>query len=457
MPTPTASILACALLLGGAAGAGFAQQTGGVSWQPPVDIAVGRGEKGPWEQNDSRYDYVDDPAVLLDPRGDALLAWVDQGSKDVYFQRIAEDGSRRFDTAVNVSRNPDSFSWLPRIAQDAEAPAQVYLLWQEIIFSGGSHGGDILFARSDDGGARFSAPLNLSRSVGGDGKGRIDSKTWHNGSFDLLAAPDNVLYAAWTEYEGPLWISRSTDGGRSFDAPRLVAGGRGAKPARAPALGLGKDGTLYLAWTTGEDDDADIHLAASTDGGRRFGEPRLIGQGKGYADAPRLATAPDGSIHLVFAQSNGGPFAEARIFHARSPDGSRFGTPRPISAALPSGSRSAAYPSLEIDGQGRLVVIHEMFDDPRKRSRGLALSVSLDGGERFSEALPVPASRDPGGGVNGGQQGLLMDKLAVTRDGGIAIVNSSLATEERSRVWLMRGTLQREGRAGCQGRAEGCK
>ena len=60
---------------------------------------------------------------------------------------------------------------------------------QEIIFSGGSHG-DMLFARSDDNDATFSEPLNLSRSMGGDGKGRINVKVWHNGSPDLVSGPD---------------------------------------------------------------------------------------------------------------------------------------------------------------------------------------------------------------------------------------------------------------------------
>jgi hypothetical protein len=34
----------------------------------------------------------------------------------------------------------------------------VYVLWQEIVFSGGSHGGEIFFARSRDGGQTWSAP-----------------------------------------------------------------------------------------------------------------------------------------------------------------------------------------------------------------------------------------------------------------------------------------------------------
>ena len=53
----------------------------------------------------------------------------------------------------------------------------------------------------------------------------------------------------------------------------------------------------------------------------------------------------------------------------------------------------------------------------------------------------VPESIDPAGGFNGSNQGFLMRKLAVNNRGAVAIVNSSLKPNERSRVWLIRGAL----------------
>ena len=228
--------------------------------------------RGPWRQNESNYHYVDDPSVALDSDGNALVVWVDQHRKDVLFQSYDRSGRRRFEKAVEVSRSPTTFSWLPRVVVSHTNPRDIFVLWQEIVFSGGSHGGEIFFARSSDGGASFSAPLNLSDSVAGDGKGRINRDIWHNGSLDLVAGPNGAVYAAWTEYEGPLWFTRSNDGGTTFSKPQRVAGGESAKPARAPALALA-DRTLYLAWTVGEDRSADIHVARSGDGGRTFDAP----------------------------------------------------------------------------------------------------------------------------------------------------------------------------------------
>jgi hypothetical protein len=111
-------------------------------WHGSAEIASGPAERGPWQMNESRYDYLDDPTVATDERG--AVAWVDQSRKDVLFQRFSPAGEK-LGQPVNVSRSPAIFSWLPR---------------------------------SDDGGQTFSQPMNLSNSRAGDGKGRIDKDRW---------------------------------------------------------------------------------------------------------------------------------------------------------------------------------------------------------------------------------------------------------------------------------------
>lgn len=425
-----------------------AQTNALLEWQGTIEVAVGRGVKGPWQQNESRYDYVDDPTVAIDNRGEITVGWVDQGRKDVFLQRYAADGAEHLRAPVNVSRNPATFSWLPRIALAPDAPRRVFVLWQEIIFSGGSHGGDILFARSHDGGATFSQPVNLSDSMAGDGKGRISRDYWHNGSLDIVAGDDGTLYVAWTEYEGRLWLRRSSDGGRSFSPPQQVAGGAGALPARVPSLALGAGGTLYLAWTVGEDDAADIRVATSTDGGATFAAPRVVAPSDGYSDAPKIAVGPNGILHLAYGESAGGPIDAYRVRYTRSADGARtFEPAREISDPLPVGVEGAGFPALSLDANGNVYVLWELFPDPRGYPRGLGVGVSLDAGRTY-RSMVVPHSLDPAGGTNGSHQGLLMKKLDVNDAGAVAIVNSSLELDERSRVWLIRA----EGAAAESGR-----
>ncbi|MFL6675530.1 MAG: sialidase family protein [Massilia sp.] len=413
-----------------------------IRWDRTIEVARGGGEKGPWRQNDSRYDYVDDASVAIGPNGEFDVVWVDQGRKDVLFQAIRENGLPKA-APVDLSRNRATFSWLPRIVTMPGAPDRIFVLWQEIIFSGGSHGGEILFSRSEDGGASFSEPINLSNSRGGDGKGRLDRETWSNGSLDLAAAPDGTLFAAWTEYDGMLWLARSVNGGMSFSRPRQVAGEPGL-PARAPSLATGPGRTVYLAWTVGEDPHADIHVAQSDDAGLSFHRPWLVGAGPGHADAPRLAVDQRGVLHLVYAESANGTRGPYRIRYTRSSGGAaKFEVPITLPVLPHHDDAGAAYPELALDAQGRLYVTWEVFPDPAGRARGLGITFSADNGNSFAPPMLVPGSRDAGGGTNGSHQGLLGKKLAVSPSGRIAVANSSLKQDERSRVWLMRGQIVR--------------
>jgi hypothetical protein len=149
-------------------------------------------------------------------------------------------------------------------------------------------------------------------------------------------------------------------------------------------------------------------------------------------------------LHLAYAESSGGPFARYHVRYTRSADGgSSFEAPREISKPMPGSFASAAFPALSVDAQGRVYVLWELYADERQGPRGLGLAVSIDGGRSFSSPGVVPDSVDPAGGFNGSSQGLLMRKLAVSTNGAIAIVNSSLKEGSHSRVWLMRGALPR--------------
>jgi hypothetical protein len=441
MKTAAASAMTFLAIVAQATPGAAPERRDAITWRAPIEVAAGAGHRGAWRQNDSRYDYVDDPTVAFDRTGAAAVAWVDQRAKDVFLQIFEAGGRPRFAQAVNVSRTPDVFSWLPRIVFSPVHARDVYVLWQEIVFSGGSHGGDIFFARSLDGGATFGKPVNLSRSRGGDGKGRITREIWHNGSLDLAVAHDGTLYAAWTEYDGPLWFARSSNRGERFSAPMLVAGAGGTSPARAPSLAAGRDNRVYLAWTVGEDSSADIRVARSADGGRSFGKPVIVAQTKNYSDAPKIAVDAKGVLHIVHAESAGGPFERYHVRYSRSRDGAQtFDGSRDISTPHPRGARGAAFPSLALDGHDNVYVLWEVFPADRPQPQGLALVHSNDGGKSFSVPAQVRDSSDAGGGFNGSHQGLLMRKLAATDAGELAVVNSSLKENEKSRVWLLRGS-----------------
>ena len=304
----------------------------------------------------------------------------------------------------------------------------------------GTHGGEIFFARSTDGGRTFSDPINLSNTIAGDGKGRITRRYWHNGSLDLAMGPQGDLYAAWTEYEGNLWFSRSMDGGEKFSDPLRIAGGHDSGPARGPSLAVDAEGAVYLAWTVGEDKAADIRFAKSVDHGRSFGEPGIVFETGGHADAPKIAVDGKGTVHLVYAESPAGPFERYHIRYTRSNDGGRtFEVPREISTPQLEQFESVSFPALSLDGEDNIYVIWELFPSRRTYPRGLGFMYSNDRGSTFASPSVIPGSVDPAVGVNGSQQGLLMKKLAVNEAGAVAVVNSTFKRNQTSRIWLFRG------------------
>jgi len=417
----------------------------GVKWEEKIKVASGDAYQGFWQMNESVFEYVDDPTVAINEEGFIGIAWVDQSRKDIFFQLYTPEGKEEFEEPIAVSKSPRIFSWLPRVTVTSTDPIQVFILWQEIVFSGGTHGGDILFAHSIDGGKTFSQPLNLSEDLAGSGKGRLTRRHWHNGSLDLALGPEGYLYAVWTEYEGSLWFSRLkiTEGGEkgiSFSRPLRIAGGDYVSPARGPSLAVDREGVIYLAWTVGEDKAANIHFAKSVDEGQSFIPPQIVFESDGHSDAPKIAIDGKGNIHLVYAESPTGPFERYHIRYSRLMKGENaFEVPKEISSPHTDEIGSVGFPALSLGGENNLYVIWELFPDAGYRSQGLGMTVSRDGGNTFAVSSVIPGTQDPALGFNGSRQGLLMRKLAVNAAGEVALVNSTFKRDVGSHIWFLRG------------------
>jgi hypothetical protein len=417
-----------------------AENDAGPVWEAATELVRGEAFRGPWQMNASDYRWVDDPTVDVANSGEIAVAWVDQSRKSVLFQRYGKNGEPRLPQPTDVSRSSEIFSWLPKVVVAPDDPKQVYIAWQEIVFSGGSHGGEIFFARSSDAGKTFGTPANLSKTEAGAGKGRLDESTWDNGSLDLARGPGGQVYVAWTEYEGGLWLRRSANGGKTFSEPVRI-GDESHGPARGPSIGVGPRGALHVAWAVGDDPSANLRIASSADAGRTFGPVRTVLESDGHSDAPKIAVDRRGTVHLVYAEGTSGPGREYHIRYSRLRSGANdFEESRRVPDTQKT--KSAHYPEVELDDQGRVYVLWEQHADGRQRPRGLGFTYSLDGGDSFAACSPVPGIAGNALGFNGSQQGLLMDKLAVNDAGAMAVVNSTFRPGEVSQIWLARGRLR---------------
>jgi hypothetical protein len=431
--------LACAASDGGCgSGSVRARQPAAASavhWGQQLDVAEGRAHAGPWHMNESDFDYVDDATVALADTGALGVAWADNSRKDVFFQMYGADGASKLKAPTNVSQSPQIFSWLPRLVISGD---RVFALWQEIVFSGGSHGGDIFFSRSADAGASFGDPLNLSRSIGGDGKGRLTKQHWDNGSLDLIRDTAGTLLVAWTEYDGALWFSRSSDDGQSFTAP-LRVGGSDQVPARGPSLARAQGQELYIVWASGENGAGALLLAMSRDAGQTFEAPRSVVQSTGQVDAPKLAVDDRGVLHLVYGERLNDD-TPARVRYTRSSSAGRsIEAPRTISA--PAGESGSSFPSLSLAAAGQVVVAWLHQASVSAPPRGVELTLSRDGGARFSKPELIPLAIDPALDVSGSRQGKLMRFLAANAAGALAVSSSSFREGQRSRIRVLRGQV----------------
>lgn len=132
-------------------------------------------------------------------------------------------------------------------------------------------------------------------------------------------------------------VARSTDGGRSFAAP-IRAGvfhEIGERPGSAffrwwdgafPRLVAGPDNTLYLAVAarsaSDPGDEGDIALFRSRDGGETWDVlQNPINAAAGAQFFPALAVAPDGALHLIWADMGHDPSGvKFAVNHAASHD-----------------------------------------------------------------------------------------------------------------------------------------
>ena len=179
-----------------------------------------------------------------------------------------------------------------------------------------------------------------------------------------------------------------------------------------PDVAFAPDGTLYVLYLSLQgrgNTPAALWLTRSTDGGRTLEQPvRVAGD---LTFQPRIVVDAKGVVHLVWLDAEAvglnqlaGP---AAVVTARSEDGGRtFSTPLPISDATRERVGAA---SPVVDSGGNVVVLYQDFKDDRRNFGGLvgpvpedpyALVVtrSADGGRTFGPGVElesgfVPARR----------------------------------------------------------------
>src|SRR5215204_666383 len=176
-----------------------------------------------------------EPATAAAPDGTFYVAWVNHDAKqaDVMLAHFNTDGEMHV-SPVRVNRQAGvATAWRGDQPSLAVAPNGVlYVLWTARVNAGEKHGTEVYLSTSNDGGRSFVTEVKLND----------DKAPGDHGMHSLAVANDGRIYAGWldernvhapkasTKAEGhhmesnrELYLTYSTDGGRTFSANRRVA------------------------------------------------------------------------------------------------------------------------------------------------------------------------------------------------------------------------------------------
>ncbi|MGH2841537.1 MAG: sialidase family protein, partial [Solirubrobacteraceae bacterium] len=213
---------------------------------------------------------------------------------------------------------------------------------------------------------------------------------------DVAFAADGTLYVSYVTLSGTenephaVWLARSTDGGRTLQTPRRVAGrlAFGVRLSTDPK----RPERLYLTWL--QPDMVGLYLFSgsnnrivvtrSDDGGRHFRKPVRASQRRQRVLAPSPAVGPNGALYVLYLDlggdrldyegghgSSGGPPYTGRfaLVLGRSTDGGQTWRESLVDDRVVPTRRFIAFlppsPSLAVDRRdGRIYVA---FEDGRTR------------------------------------------------------------------------------------------
>jgi hypothetical protein len=147
----------------------------------------------------------------------------------------------------------------------------VLVIWEE--------DGDVFSAHSNNVGASFGSPINLSNSG--------------TAFFATLATGGGAALVAWMDDFGSgvddIFATYSTEGGAGFTLPITVSNSVGE--SSFPHTALSGD-TLLVTWGDDTAGGNDIYVSRSTDGGTAFGNAVNVSNGSGLAGNPRIGFIP---------------------------------------------------------------------------------------------------------------------------------------------------------------------
>jgi len=219
--------------------------------------------------------------------------------------------------------------------------------------------------RTDDGGRTFAAPVTLVA-------GQYCDHPWI-ATGPGQTAPSQNVYVAWGAGAShtALDLTRSTDGGQSFEPPHriLAEAGTPSLVSASPQLAAGPNGLVCAVcdWTSQRNSSGDVigHVVSvcSTDAGQSFSAPVHLGSESAAIalpgdvrpnSGPTVAVSPDGdALYVAFPKHQPGATHSDIVVTASRDRSQTWSTPV---TATPDDGVIYFQPNLAVDAAGRVAI-----------------------------------------------------------------------------------------------------
>jgi len=295
------------------------------------------------------FSCISDPVVVFGPDGTAYysgLAYADSdlpegGRRSVIWVARSDDGGATWADPVYVTE-PSEVSNLFHdkqwVAVD-QFNGDVYVTWSGFTRPPmGDWTVRIFFSRSTDGGASFDGPVPLSE--------------WMTYALDVqgsqpVVGPDGTLHVMWNDYQrGQMRYTRSYNRGLTWEIPRSIGAtvpleryGRDYRTPTIPMMAVDASdgphsGNVYIVWEDQRNNDPDVMLLRSTDGGDNFDAAVVISDDGAYPQAWQffgwIDVDEQGWVHLIYYDDHWARDTNASLLdvaYRLSTDGSDWSAP----------------------------------------------------------------------------------------------------------------------------------
>ncbi|MGQ0744968.1 MAG: hypothetical protein ACT4OS_11670 [Acidimicrobiales bacterium] len=352
------------------------------------------------------------PVVVADPGDPTFLVLANRLDAPDYScaMHVSGDAGQSWTPVTPIAALPDGVDkcYSPEVAIDGRG--RVHFLFLGLAGDGNLPVGGYL-TTSEDRGRTFSAPRQVLEGVNFAARMAVDPTRGQGGRIHiawLRAGAPPGLGSLGTS-DNPILAMYSDDGGETFSEPVRVSDPKRPRSV-APALALGPDGAVHIAYYDLLDDARDYQgldgpvwegnwqlvLASSFNGGMRFGagavvEPEVVPHERVMVifTMPPAALAVGGDqVCLSWTDARHG---DADVLARCSADRGRTwaGAERVNDDPLATG-RWQYLPRLGIAPGGRIdAVFYDRRDDPENVANDVSYAFSTDGGRTFSPRLKL--------------------------------------------------------------------